>query len=140
MISGNLNVVKFFLKSTNSNEVESLWGFTPMHIAANSGNLDLIKMLLTYGGSIYRKCHKGRTAEEVARDAGYEEATEFLMNERFAAPAQLAFKDPHLKLNIWIGDFNALDPIWTTDVGITEVVSTNDGTWIYMRIFLSCSG
>jgi len=117
-------MVKFFLKSTNSNEVEALWGFTPMHIAANAGNLPLIKMLLTYGASIYRKCHKGRTPEDVAREAGYEEVTEFLMAERFAAPAQLAFKDPHLNLNIWIGDFNALDPTWTTDVGINEVVCT----------------
>lgn len=122
LVSNNLDMVKFFLKSTNSNEVESLWGFTPMHIAANAGNVALIKMLLTYGGSIYRKDNQGRTPEEVAREAGFDVATKFLETERFSAPAQLAFKDPHLNLNIWIGEFAACDPKWATDVGITQVV------------------
>ena len=122
LMSGNLNMVKFFLKPTNSNEVEALWGFTPMHIAANAGDLPLIKLLLTFGASIYRKCNQGRTAEDVAREAGFEEVTLFLESERFSAPAQLAYKDPNLHLNIWIGEFNALDPRWSTDVGITEVI------------------
>jgi hypothetical protein len=115
-------MVKFFLKPSNVNEVESLWGFTPMHIAANQGNIELIKLLLKYGGSIYRKDNQKRTAEEVAREAGFDDVTKFLEVERLSAPAQLAFKDPSLNINVWIGEFKACDPVWATDVGITEVV------------------
>ena len=122
MTCGNLQMVNFFLNTRNSNEVESLWGFTPMHTAANLGNIELIKLLLTHGASLYIKCNLGRMPEDVAREAGYEEVTKFLENERFNAPAQLAFKSSDINVNIWIGEFSALDPVWTTDVGITEVI------------------
>jgi hypothetical protein len=122
MISGNLKMVNFFCNTKNCNNPEALWGFTPMHTAANLGNLDLTKKLLTYGASIYKKEKQGRTPEDVARETGYLEQAEFLENERYSAPAQLAYSDHDNRVNIWIGEFAALDPHWTTDVGITEVV------------------
>jgi len=122
LTSQNVNMVKYFLNAQNCNEVESLWGFTPMHTVANLGNLELIKLVLSYGGSIYRKCYKGRTAEEVAQEAGHGECVAFLADERWGAAGQLAFKAPELGIQVWLGDYSALDPRWSTDVGITEVV------------------
>ena len=122
LTSGSIDMVKFFLNSTNSNEPETLWGFTPMHTAANQGNQELVEMLLAHGGSIYRKCNQGRTPEDVAREGGFEELTAFLEMERFNAPGQLAFRDANLNLNVWIGDFAAMNPVWASDVGVTEVI------------------
>jgi len=122
LTSQNVNMVKYFLNAQNCNEVESLWGFTPMHTVANLGNLELIKLVLSYGGSIYRKCYKDRTAEEVAQEAGHRECVAFLADERWGAAGQLAFKAPELGIQVWLGDYSALDPRWSTDVGITEVV------------------
>ena len=42
--------------------------------------------------------------------------------ERFNAPGQLAFRDANLNLNVWIGDFFAMNPVWASDVGITEII------------------
>ncbi len=63
-------MVNFFVTSENVNNAEALWGFTAMHTASNLGDLALIKQLLTFGGSIYRKDLQLRTAEDVAREAG----------------------------------------------------------------------
>jgi hypothetical protein len=45
MTSGNRNMVNFFVNRENVNEAEQLWGFTPMHTAANLGNLDLVRII-----------------------------------------------------------------------------------------------
>ena len=122
MTSGSLNMAKFFVNTLNVNEPESLWGFTPMHTAANMGNLDLITLLITYGGSIYKKDLQGRTAEDVAREAKYSDVIEYLEMERYSAPAQCAYANPDINIRVWVGEFGALDPRWSTDVGITEVI------------------
>ena len=122
MTCGSLNMVKFFVNTSNVNDPEQLWGFTPMHTAANLGNLDLITLLLTYGGSIYKKDLQGRTAEDVAREARYVDVIEYLELERFGAPAQCAYVNHDINIRVWVGEFGALDPKWSTDVGITEVI------------------
>jgi hypothetical protein len=65
---------------------------------------------------------RGRTAEDVAREANYKELVEALEMERFNAPAQLCYKNDKVGVRIWCGAFGALDPEWSSDVGITEVV------------------
>jgi hypothetical protein len=122
MTCGSLNMVKFFVNTGNVNDAEQLWGFTPLHTAANLGNVDLATLLVTYGGSIYKKDMQGRTSEEVAREARYNDVAEFLELERFSAPAQCAYVNKDINIRVWVGEFGALDPKWSTDVGITEVI------------------
>ena len=123
MTSGNANMVNFFVNETNVNDSEELWGFTPMHTAANLGNCALIKQLLTYNGSIYKKDHQKRTAEDIARECNYLDCVDLLEFERYHAPAQLCFQHRETNLYIWVGEYGALDPVWSTDVGITEVIT-----------------
>ena len=103
MTCGSLNIVKFFVNTSNVNDAEQLWGFTPMHTAANLGNLDLVTLLLTYGGSIYKKDKQGRTAEDVAREARYRDVIEYLELERFSAPAQCAYMNKDTNIRVWVG-------------------------------------
>jgi len=122
MISGNPNVAKMFIKKQNRNDQDKIWGYTALHIAATQGNLAVIKGLLEFNCSIYKRCNKGMTAEAVARDAGHKEVAKFLENERLTAPAQLVFENKDIEFQIWIGDHNALDPEFATDINISEVV------------------
>jgi len=120
--NGNEDLISMVITKNNCDESDAIWGFTPLHIAANQGNISVIKKLLIFGCSIYRTCNKGQTAEERARDSGFIEAQQLLEEERLTAPAQLVFIDQFIELKVWIGDMSALDPIWSSEVGITHVV------------------
>jgi hypothetical protein len=120
--NGNEDLISMVLTRNNCDESDAVWGFTPLHIAANQGNISVIKKLLIFGCSIYRTCHKGQTAEERAGDSGFPEAQRLLEEERLTAPAQLVFTDQFIEMKVWIGDMSALDPLWSSEVGITHVV------------------
>lgn len=45
----------------------------------------------------------GKTAEEVAKDAGYSEISLLLREVRQKAPAQLVHSIPDIEVEIWIG-------------------------------------
>ena len=122
ILSGSAKMVNFHLLGRNINEPEALWGFSPLHTAANCGDLDIVKVLLKHGASIYTKDNKGRTAEELAFEAGFTELGRFLANERFSAPGQLAFQNRDIGVYVWVGDFGALNPKWGSDAGISQVV------------------
>ena len=102
--NGDESIVRFLLQKTNLNEADAVWGFTPLHIAANQGNIPIIKLLLTFGASIYRRANNGKTPEEVALDAGQKEAHQLLEAERLTAPAQLVLSDPFTEIDIWVGE------------------------------------
>ena len=122
ILSGSTKIADYHLLGRNINEPEAMWGFAPMHTAANLGDLAMLKTLLKHGASIYTKDFKDRTAEEVAVDAGFSEVSRFLADERFSAPGQLMYRNKDLDVSVWVGDYNALSPKWSTDAGITEVV------------------
>jgi len=122
MISGNPNVAKMFLKKQNRNDQDKIWGYTALHIAATQGNISVVKALLDFNCSIYRRSNKGMTAEEVAMEAGHKEVAKYLETERLTAPGQLVYENKDIELQIWIGDHNALDPDFATDINISEVV------------------
>ena len=122
ILSRNIKLAKYFLLGRNVNEPETLWGFAPLHTAANIGDLAMIKALVTHGASIYVKDVKKRTPEEVAFGAGFKEVGTFLANERLSAPGQLVYRHLDIAMEIWVGDYDSLDPKWTSDAGITEVI------------------
>jgi ankyrin repeat protein len=122
MMSGNANMIWLFLNSENVNEPDKIWGYTALHIAASQGIIDLVVKLVDFGSSIYKKDNSGKTSEIVAADSGSKEVFEYLRDERLGAVGQFVFSIPDVNFEVWIGEYEALDPEWSTDVGITEVV------------------
>ena len=104
ILSGNQTLVKMFLKQEFCNVKDALWGFTPLHLAANQGDLSLVQFLIKFGCSIYIKDNKGHTAEEVSLEAKYMEVHLYLKNERQTAAGQVVFIDEQYNTQIWIGD------------------------------------
>lgn len=119
---GHLSMIKIFLKAENCNNEENVWGYTCLHIAAYQGNMEILKYLVEFGCSIYKKDNKGRTAEQVAEDAGHIDCHQFLIDERLTAPGQLVHEIKEIKYSVWIGDHSAIDPRWVADVGITHII------------------
>jgi hypothetical protein len=101
------------------NDDAYIQGFTPLHLAAYQGSIDMIHVLLTIGSNIYAKDKQGRSAELIARDAHKIDINKLLEEERLTACAQLIYSRPEVEINIWIGDEvrNELDVvIWCTSV------------------------
>lgn len=128
VLSGSQVILKFFLRPERCNHSDKLWGFTPLHLSANQGNLDMVKFLLTYGSSLYILDLKDRTAEQVARDSGQKEVAAFLENERYCAPGQVANLDENKNVKVWIGDLGSLDIHWIADLNMTAVFYFNTST------------
>jgi hypothetical protein len=70
---------------------DTLWGFTPLHLAANLGLLPIIEYLLSLRASIYTQDRQGRTAEQVAMQSGHNMIQQRLQEERMHAPAQYIY-------------------------------------------------
>jgi ankyrin repeat protein len=49
------------------------WGLTPLMVAAQQGNLPVVSALLTHGADPARRNPAGRSALDLARDAGHPE-------------------------------------------------------------------
>ena len=52
---GDVRGVERLLKSGNLVDELSDWGVTPLHIAASNGHIEVVELLLRFGGSIYRQ-------------------------------------------------------------------------------------
>ncbi len=152
--NGDERIIRFLVQKSNLNEADSMWGYTPLHLVASQGNIPILQLLLTLGASIYRLANNGKTAEEVAVDAGQKEAHRLLETERLTAPAQLVLSDPFTEINVWIGELvrrwesvwlsktlscgplsppvplratqAAMDADWSSEVGITNIICVHD--------------
>ena len=51
--SGSLGMIRQFINAQSCNQQDSLWGWTPLHCAANQGNMTVIQLLLEFGSSIF---------------------------------------------------------------------------------------
>eukprot|EP01038_Epipyxis_sp_PR26KG_P007566 gene7566-10307_t len=116
--SGNEALVKLFIRPETCNKKEMVWGFSPLHIAANNGNISLTNFLLQFGCSIYSKDKKGKTPEVIAGECGHKELNKLLESERLSAPGQIAFMDINFDLKFWIGELASLDEKWCGDPDI----------------------
>lgn len=91
ILSGNSSMIKSMIPRDLRDLSERIWGFTPLHIAANIGDFDTIKFLIQYGCSIYRQDNKKRTAEDIAKDNGYYNISKFLCERRLNAAGQKVY-------------------------------------------------
>jgi len=60
------------------NEKDDIWHYTPLHHAAEQGNIALIKVLLDNGADREIKDDKGRTPLKIAEEKGCKEIIEML--------------------------------------------------------------
>src|SRR3546814_751143 len=121
VMSNIIEVVTVALQhQSNLKRPERLWGWTPLHVAANQGNLDLVEHLLSNNASIYLRSATGKTAEDIAQEAQHVDVAQNLAYYRNTAPAQMIFKKDEAEL--WIGDYGALVSKFLGDVGFGAVL------------------
>ena len=51
--SGSLGMIRQFINAESCNQQDSVWGWTPLHCAANQGDMNVINLLLNTGSSIF---------------------------------------------------------------------------------------
>jgi len=119
--SRSIGIAKLFMAPENMNVAEMQWGWTSVHCAASKGDLEMIKMLTSNGGSIYRLSLQYKTPEDVAEECKCMEVYEYLKQLRLNAPGQLVYTDESNRASIWIGDYSALTPEWVTELGATHI-------------------
>jgi ankyrin repeat protein len=78
-------------------------GWTPLHVAAASGNLDIVRLLLHHGAEINTKTFDGRTAPYLAADYGHQFVSSVLVALNFnqSSKSQLACRSN--RLVVWRG-------------------------------------
>jgi hypothetical protein len=116
LMSQNLQLVKMFFNPLLKNVKEKLWGFTPLHLAANIGNLPLVNYLLEQKCSIYQMDFKSKTAEETAKASKHFHVEKRLQEERINACGQCIFYDKEKAFQLWIGDHSCLEMEWILDL------------------------
>jgi ankyrin repeat protein len=57
-------------------------GFTPLHGAAQNGQLEMVQLLLEHGADPSMRDTAGRSPLDFAREGGYTEVSEILGNNR----------------------------------------------------------
>lgn len=102
--SGEMDVVKLFLNPTTVNYPELVWGWSPLHVAANFGNQDITKLLIDTGANIFFRDKQRRLAEDVALESKSHDVYEYLKHLRFSTCGQLVYHVPKSKGGIWIGN------------------------------------
>jgi ankyrin repeat protein len=71
-------IVRMLLEHRADPNVREQGGFTPLHTAAQNGDIDTIRALLLGGADLTLKSADGKTAMDIAMDAGHEKATVLL--------------------------------------------------------------
>ncbi len=53
-------------------------GFTPLHAAAQNGNMDLVQLLLAHGADPTARTNDGRSAMDFAKEGGHTDVARLL--------------------------------------------------------------
>lgn len=91
ILSSNIHIIKLFLRPNLVNKTDKLWGYTPLHLAANQGSFEIVDYLLSQRASIYLEDRRHRTAEIIAIESSHQQVAERLKEERINSPGQLIF-------------------------------------------------
>ena len=71
--SGDVDSARVLLEAGASPDGRGEGGFTPLHSAAQNGNLEFVRLLLEHGADTAARLPDGRTAADVAREAGHDD-------------------------------------------------------------------
>lgn len=80
---GDLEQMQVLLKRANVN-VRNVQGWTPLHIAAISGDITLVELLLRHGADIHAESYVGATALDHAMTSGQRQDLVQLLQARGA--------------------------------------------------------
>jgi len=131
---GSIDIVKMLLaKNIQIKDDADIYGWTPMHFAANNGHLAMIKFLAEKGSDINKRTLSGKSPYNLAEDAGKKDALKVII-ELGGSPGPQQF--PELK-----GPYFGQDPpgnepkIFAPDIVATSTHSSisvsSDGKEIY---------
>ncbi len=120
--SGEIVLAKMFMNQHNINKNDQEWGWTPLHVAASTGNMEMVELLLDNKASIYRLSFQEKTPEDVAKDCRHTKVYEHLKEVRLTAPGQVVYTHEATLASIWIGEFSALNAEWITELGATDII------------------
>jgi len=70
----DMSLVRMLLDAGAPVNAPHLGGGTPLHSAAYSGDLDVIRTLLSRGADTWRRTDDGKTASDIARERGHTDA------------------------------------------------------------------
>jgi len=83
------------------NETNIQLNDTPLHLAANAGHVDMVKLLLEHGANPTLSNKEGMTAVDVAIKKGYTNITLFLLDHGGAFNIPLSkIKDRHVQIEV----------------------------------------
>ena len=71
-------IVKMLLDLGADPNLREQGGFTPLHVAAQNDDVETIRFLLLGGADLTLKSEDGKTALDLAMDAGHEKASALL--------------------------------------------------------------
>ena len=120
--SGQIVLAQMFMNQHNINKPDQEWGWTPLHVAASTGNMEMVELLLDNKASIYRLSFQEKTTEDVAKDCRHTKVYEHLKEVRLTAPGQHVYTHEATMASIWIGEFSALNAEWISELGATDII------------------
>lgn len=134
ILSGNVELVQYLVAiRTALTNRDKHWGFTPLHFAAYTGNVDVVALLLGRKASPYLESDAGWTPLRVATMNNCHEVAAMLKEFVFTEPAQNVLPGKAgtpWPANIWLGHHRAADVRWATARGFRAVVSVcKPGVW-----------
>ena len=75
---GHIRCCQILLENGADPSLRMYQGWTPAHCAAEVGNLDILKLLLKYGGTLIAKDDYEATPKHMAQVYGHHHCVEFL--------------------------------------------------------------
>ena len=78
-VKENVEVVKFAASLCENPNPQNYFGETPMHIAAEHGHVKFVKALIPYWNNKMAKNHEGKTAIQIAKEKGYQEIMDLMI-------------------------------------------------------------
>ena len=102
--SRNPSMVRQFLNPLWINHAETVWGWTPLHIAANIGHLQIAEMLLEAGANLYTRANNRQLSVDVAAESKSTDVAEYFKKISLEMCGQLVYEVPRTAGAIWIGN------------------------------------
>jgi uncharacterized protein len=77
-IGRNAETARILIAQGADVNMEQAGGYTPLHLAASSGLVEIAKLLLETGANPKTPCHRGKTPADYARERNHEAVVQLL--------------------------------------------------------------